>query len=81
MFGCQEQSIASKEELKAIYLRLAKELHPDVLHGVQGNDKQTAFQALQHCYQLLLREHAKQNEPEWLRKLREDYATSKDPFP
>eukprot|EP00438_Fugacium_kawagutii_P000455 Skav229754 [mRNA] locus=scaffold1796:81199:84558:- [translate_table: standard] len=55
------------------YLELAKQMHPDTA----GDD--VAFQRLQRCYEVLSRH--RREEPEWLRKLREDYATSKDPFP
>ena len=81
MFGCQDGGVISKEELKTRYLKLAKELHPDASLRGPEDAQHAGFQELQHCYQLLLSEHSKKNEPEWLRKLREDYATSKDPFP
>ena len=69
----------TKDELKCKYLELAKQMHPDV-----GDEASVAaFQRLQHCFELLYKKTGPmgQTQPEWLRKLREDYATSKDPFP
>ncbi|CAE6973038.1 unnamed protein product [Symbiodinium microadriaticum] len=79
LFGYAPDSTLNKQELKTAYLRLAKELHPDV--SPRGQEDGASFKTLQHCYKVLLQQLDKQNEPEWLRKMREDYATSKDPFP
>ena len=73
LFGCPEGQSLSKEMLKSKYLELAKQAHPDAAGD------QEEFQRLQRCFEMLSSERRK--EPEWLRKLREDYATSKDPFP
>lgn len=73
LFGCAEGQTLSKEMLKSKYLELAKQAHPDAAGD------QEEFQRLQRCFEMLSSERRK--EPEWLRKLREDYATSKDPFP
>lgn len=61
---------AAGEEVKAKYLELAKRYHPDAA----GDN--AAFHELRRCYEVLSRK-----EPDWLRQLREDYATTKDPFP
>mmetsp|Transcript_12650 Transcript_12650/g.23831 ORF Transcript_12650/g.23831 Transcript_12650/m.23831 type:complete len:115 (+) Transcript_12650:89-433(+) len=79
VFGCKDAP--SKGELRARYIALAKQLHPDAAHQKGRPQTSEAFQTLHSCYKLLMQEHDKKNEPEWLRKLREDYATSKDPFP
>ena len=68
-------STTKKEDLKSKFLELAKQFHPD-----NGGDE-GSFQYLQRCYELLSPKLKPKSEPEWLRKLREDYATSKDPFP
>ncbi|CAJ1333192.1 unnamed protein product [Effrenium voratum] len=68
----------SKGELRSKFLELAKTLHPD---ANAAGATTAAFQELQSCYALLMSEHGPREEPEWLRKLREDYANSKDPFP
>eukprot|EP00435_Cladocopium_sp_Y103_P032770 s2353_g8.t1 len=73
LFGYSAGTAPKKSDLKSKYLELAKQMHPDAA----GNE--VAFQHLQRCYDVLLQDG--RQEPEWLRKLREDYATSKDPFP
>ena len=74
LFGYTAGTVPKKSDLKSKYLEFAKEMHPDAA----GNE--VAFQRLQRCYEVLQGLEGRQ-EPEWLRKLREDYATSKDPFP
>ena len=74
LFGYTAGTVPRKSDLKCKYLEFAKQMHPDAA----GDE--VAFQRLQRCYEVLQEGRGRQ-EPEWLRKLREDYATSKDPFP
>lgn len=75
LFGYSAGAMPKKSDLKSKYLEFAKHMHPDAA----GDE--VAFQRLQRCYEVLQEGLGGRQEPEWLRKLREDYATSKDPFP
>ncbi|CAE8600338.1 unnamed protein product, partial [Polarella glacialis] len=70
---------AAPAQLKQRYLELAKQMHPDSAQTADNASSAEAFQQLQKCYQLLAQKP--KPVPEWLRQMREDYATSKDPFP
>mmetsp|Transcript_145316 Transcript_145316/g.267998 ORF Transcript_145316/g.267998 Transcript_145316/m.267998 type:complete len:134 (+) Transcript_145316:59-460(+) len=75
---------ASRSEVRAKYLSLAKEWHPDIRQQLSStedsNDPAAKFRRLKRCFELLSTSDDAEI-PQWLRDLRNSYATSKDPFP